>query len=460
MAHPAAPALRAFRPLRRAAAVLALAGALSAGAVLQQAAVAPAASAAGPVAAGPVSGAFTDVPAGAPFAADIQWMRDRQISTGWSDGTYRPGLTVDREAMAAFLYRLAGSPQVTLPSASPFSDVTPSSQHYREIVWAQQAGVTTGWRMADGTSQFRPAQPIQRDAMAAFLFRYAGSPAHAAPTTDVFADVHAATPFAREVAWMKDAWISTGWSDGTYRPADAMRRDAMAAFLHRISDAGFRFVGTPVAPAPAPKPTAPAPSPTAGMIRCDVDASQATAPKVVLVVGRGGSKQTTRLCDRIGGAYWTTTARTCTDGTVGYNGIAAPGAKRAGDGRTPSGTFELQEGAGILPRPAEYKKPYTQVWNRHFIGFDYSKPAQVNHLQYDPNHRGGGLTYQPAFNYFQVIGYNQGPGAVEGRGGAILLHVNTGSGRTAGCVSQSQAHILQLFAWEGTVRTQIQIRQR
>ena len=37
---------------------------------------------------------------------------------------------------------------------------------------------------------------------------------------------------------MKSGGISTDWSDGTYRPLQSVKRDAMAAFLQRY-DAKF-----------------------------------------------------------------------------------------------------------------------------------------------------------------------------------------------------------------------------
>jgi hypothetical protein len=55
---------------------------------------------------------FADVPAGYKFAREIRWMRAAKITTGFADGTYRPKDGVSREAMAAFLYRQAGSPGV------------------------------------------------------------------------------------------------------------------------------------------------------------------------------------------------------------------------------------------------------------------------------------------------------------------------------------------------------------
>ncbi|MBV7363569.1 family 20 glycosylhydrolase [Actinomycetaceae bacterium TAE3-ERU4] len=110
---------------------------------------------------------FTDVKDGEGFYREIRWLRDSGVTTGWPDGTFRPSSPINRDAMAAFLYRLSGKPRVDLPQVSPFRDVKVSDPFYREIRWLRDSGVTTGW--PDGT--FRPSSPINRDAMAAFLYR-------------------------------------------------------------------------------------------------------------------------------------------------------------------------------------------------------------------------------------------------------------------------------------------------
>ena len=95
-------------------------------------------------------------------------MHQAGITTGWADGTFRPHEAATREAMAAFFYRNAGSPQFAAPARAPFADVPANSQFYKEIAWLAEQGITKGWD--DGT--YRPGEPIHRDAMAAFLYRY------------------------------------------------------------------------------------------------------------------------------------------------------------------------------------------------------------------------------------------------------------------------------------------------
>lgn len=170
---------------------------------------------------------FADVEPQRQFYLEVNDLAARGIATGWPDGTFRPDASHARDAMVVYVHRALGAPDVALPARSPFRDLTPSTQFYREIVWAHQAGIVQGW--PDGT--FRPTAPIERGAVAAFLHRAAGSPqTTAAPT---FSDVPASHQFAREIAWCASAGITTGWPDGTFRPDALIGREAMAAFTLR-----------------------------------------------------------------------------------------------------------------------------------------------------------------------------------------------------------------------------------
>ncbi|TSD62443.1 S-layer homology domain-containing protein [Aeromicrobium piscarium] len=173
---------------------------------------------------------FTDVPIDHQFYDEITWLSARGITTGYHDGTFRPLAPVERQATAAFLYRLAGSPEVELPASSPFTDVPIDHQFYKEIVWLSESGITTGYR--DGT--FRPRGAVERKAMAAFLYRAAGEPAVDPPSGPVFTDVPADHQFAGEIAWLSEAGVTEGLADGSFRPDGQVQRQAMAAFLYRF----------------------------------------------------------------------------------------------------------------------------------------------------------------------------------------------------------------------------------
>lgn len=120
---------------------------------------------------------------------------------------------------------------------SMFSDVGPDHPFLEEITWMAESGISGGYD--DGT--FRPNAPVARQAMAAFLHRFAGEPA---PTLvePFFADVGPSHPFYTSIQWMAEAGLSTGTPNPPgkplYKPGDAVSRQAMAAFLHRFSEDG------------------------------------------------------------------------------------------------------------------------------------------------------------------------------------------------------------------------------
>jgi hypothetical protein len=170
---------------------------------------------------------FPDVPASHQFFTDVEWMAAFGISTGNPDGTYRPTNPVSRSAMAAFLYRLAGEPLGPFPDPG-FSD-TDGHPFEHEIAWMADAEVAGGYE--DGT--FRPAAPVSRAAMSAFLYRMSSEPPGPFPNPG-FSDVPTNHPFFFEISWMADQEITGGYQDGTFKPAAPVSRQAMAAFLHRF----------------------------------------------------------------------------------------------------------------------------------------------------------------------------------------------------------------------------------
>ena len=181
--------------------------------------VAPPAAALSPI-------SFRDVPPGHTFSSQIGWLVSLAITTGYSDATFRPGQPVLREQMAAFLHRYAGSPEVAdLPRTSPFTDVPTSHPFYAPMVWLSRAGVTTGY--SDGT--FRPGQPVLREQMAAFLQRLGAG--RLGSGSCGFSDL---TAFRAETCWLKGSGITTGYGDGTFRPGQPVLREQMAAFLQRF----------------------------------------------------------------------------------------------------------------------------------------------------------------------------------------------------------------------------------
>jgi hypothetical protein len=180
-----------------------------------------------------VEPAFEDVTPDHVFFQDIQWVGQSGISRGTATSTgkvFGPGTVLSRQAMAAFFFRYGNDPNYVAPSEPAFADVPVDHVFYREIMWTVANGLTHGY--PDGS--FRPDAPVTREAAAAFLHRLQGGSVD--PTTPRFTDVGPDHLFFLEIEWMAGQDISTGYPDGTFRPATYMTREAMAAFLFRYEE--------------------------------------------------------------------------------------------------------------------------------------------------------------------------------------------------------------------------------
>jgi len=111
---------------------------------------------------------FTDVPVGYQFCGEIAWMKANGLSTGFKEGTYQPNAKIERQAMAAFLYRL-GTGNAPAPECDTtlFNDVKKDNPFCGEITWAASNSITLGSK-----GNFVPMDPTSRQATAAFLHRF------------------------------------------------------------------------------------------------------------------------------------------------------------------------------------------------------------------------------------------------------------------------------------------------
>ncbi|MBW3091129.1 S-layer homology domain-containing protein [Bifidobacterium miconisargentati] len=178
---------------------------------------------------------YTDVDSSTSHAQDIVWLSKQGITKGYPDGSFGVGVAVFRQDMAAFLYRMAGSPAYT-PSAEDqarFTDVNANTSHAKEIWWLASTGITKGY--PNGT--FGVGVPVYRQDMAAFLKRYAdqfGGPA-ASGAGKTFTDVNASTAHAEDIAWLSKTGVTNGYPNGSFGVGVKVYRQDMAAFLHRMS---------------------------------------------------------------------------------------------------------------------------------------------------------------------------------------------------------------------------------
>lgn len=181
--------------------------------------------------------AFLDVDRSTPHAEDIWWLASEEISSGYSDKTFRGTSAVARQDMAALLWRASNLPsyRASAEDKETFADVNERTSHAQDIWWLATKGISTGY--PDGT--FKGQDTVVRQDMAAFLYRLAGSPAYTPSQANKkqFVDVTEKTPHAREIWWMVSTGLTQGYGDGTFRPQNPVTRADMAAFMRRFYNA-------------------------------------------------------------------------------------------------------------------------------------------------------------------------------------------------------------------------------
>jgi hypothetical protein len=172
---------------------------------------------------------FSDVGTAHTFCPEIEWMKFAGVSRGFTGAAFRPADVVTRQAMSAFLARQGGALLRPCETA-PFNDVPTSHPFCEEIQWMKETGISTGF--PDGT--YAPSAAVTRQAMSAFLARFADAELTACVDPQPFPDVPENHPFCPEILWMKTNRIASNYADGKFHPSDAVTRQAMAAFLYRF----------------------------------------------------------------------------------------------------------------------------------------------------------------------------------------------------------------------------------
>ena len=178
---------------------------------------------------------FNDVTPATPHHEDIGWLKKQGITTGFPDGSFHGEANVTRQDMAALLYRTAGKPAYTPSKADleRFADITPATPHFKEICWLGSEGIAQGW--TDRTYRGLNTVARQDMAAFLYRLAGSPSFAPGSDDVRRFADVTSATPHACEIWWLAGTGVTEGFHDGTFRGLAPVTRQDMAAFLHRLS---------------------------------------------------------------------------------------------------------------------------------------------------------------------------------------------------------------------------------
>lgn len=123
----------------------------------------------------PAEPTFGDVPTNASTYLAVEWMAAGGISVGTAQPSgkplFKPADPVSRQSMAVFLARFSHVDLSTPPSTQSFSDVPTTASTAAAIDWMKSTGISTGTTQPSGLPLYKPADPVSRQAMAAFLYR-------------------------------------------------------------------------------------------------------------------------------------------------------------------------------------------------------------------------------------------------------------------------------------------------
>ena len=108
---------------------------------------------------------FTDVKADAYYYDAVLWAVEKGVTSGTSATTFSPDATVTRGQTVTFLYRNAGSPEVS--GTMPFTDVEADAYYAKAVQWAVQQKITTG----TSETTFSPMSDCTRGQIVTFLYR-------------------------------------------------------------------------------------------------------------------------------------------------------------------------------------------------------------------------------------------------------------------------------------------------
>ena len=166
--------------------------------------------------------------------------------------------------------------------------------------------------------------------------------------------------------------------------------------------------------------------------------------QIVLVDYTGGSKAVLSLHEKVDGIW--TEVLSC-DAYVGKNGI---GKTKAGDKKTPEGTYNLTTPFGIKDDPGA-QMPYTKVTKYHYWCGDSNSEYYnklVDERKVDRKHTKSDeylIDYKGVYNYCLFIDYNAE--GIPNKGSCIFLHCTGKNKYTGGCVAVPEKTMKQIVQW-------------
>ena len=179
---------------------------------------------------------FTDVSENDWFYDDVMFVLANDLMVGTSSTTFDPYGTTTRAMVATTIWRMEGEPKPE--GDNPFTDVKNGEWYTDAIVWANENGIALGY----GNNLFGTNDPVTREQLAAFFYRYAKYKGYDTAVTgslDRFTDKGDISAWAKDaVAWAVGYGLIEGKGNNMLDPQGEATRAEFAAMLQRFCQKG------------------------------------------------------------------------------------------------------------------------------------------------------------------------------------------------------------------------------
>jgi hypothetical protein len=174
-----------------------------------------------------VSIEFTDVPSNKPYASAVYQLAERNIISGYNDGTFKPDAAITRGQAAAIFAKLLKLDTKNIKKDPGFKDVPSNLWNFGAIAAVAEKGIFRGY--ADG--RFGPNDKITRAQMASILIKAFDFHYYSYSSTgNPFKDIEKLASHQDSVYTLHKLGITSGTSPTTFSPNHPISR-AQAAVL-------------------------------------------------------------------------------------------------------------------------------------------------------------------------------------------------------------------------------------
>ena len=232
---------------------------------------------------------FTDVKETSNSYAPLQYLADAGVIEADSESAFRVTEAITRYEAAEMLVK-ALKLDTELRPLPTYADIAADDVRMPVIATVTELGIMSG---SEGA--FNADGQLTRAQAAGIITRAFGL---TTTSTDTFPDVAATHWAASAIQALVGNQITTGFEDGTYRPAGKVTRGNFAVFVARVLKPEFRVAKNEVPVVTTPEPTpAPVPTPTPSA-SCEKETTETTYKVDVAVANLWKYYNKARTVDR------------------------------------------------------------------------------------------------------------------------------------------------------------------